>query len=111
MLKQVEQLLAEGRAVGNKELKEYLEVQGYADAASWVYRQGMEPGAWTTGDLVSLTEVRQVHAMALGPAWGVAPHPQASDREAPGGFREHDIQPFPGGMAMATVAPVDCCST
>ena len=31
MLKQVEQLLAEGRAVGDKELSEYLEVKGYAD--------------------------------------------------------------------------------
>jgi hypothetical protein len=39
VLKQVEQLLGEGRAVGNKELKEYLEVQGYAAAAQWVYGQ------------------------------------------------------------------------
>jgi hypothetical protein len=31
--KQVEALLAEGRAVGNKELSEYLEVRGYADGA------------------------------------------------------------------------------
>jgi hypothetical protein len=30
--------------------------------------------------------------------WEVAPHPQASDREKPGAFREHDIQSFPGGM-------------
>jgi len=31
VLKQVEQLLEEGRAVGNKDLREYLEVRGYAD--------------------------------------------------------------------------------
>ena len=31
--KQVEVLLREGRAVGDKELSEYLEVKGYADAA------------------------------------------------------------------------------
>jgi hypothetical protein len=37
VLKQVEQLLAEGRAVGNKELAQYMEVRGYADAANWVY--------------------------------------------------------------------------
>ena len=37
VLKQVEVLLAEGRAVGNKELSEYLEVRGYATAADWVY--------------------------------------------------------------------------
>ena len=28
----------------------------------------------------------------------VAPHPDATPREAPGSFREHDIHPFPGGM-------------
>lgn len=37
VLHQVEQLLAQGRAVGNKELREYVEVRGYADAANWVY--------------------------------------------------------------------------
>ena len=98
VLKQVERLLTEGVAVGNKELSEYLEVRGYADAARWVYGQALEPGAWTDGQLLTMTEVRQVHEMALGPAWGVDPHPHATDREAPGGFREHDIAPFPGGM-------------
>ena len=98
VLKQVERLLAEGLAVGNKELREYMEVQGYADAARWVYGQALEPGAWTDGQLLTVTEVRQVHTMALGPVWGVAPHPNATDRETPGSFREHDIEPFPGGM-------------
>ena len=32
------------------------------------------------------------------PTWDVSPHPQATDRERPGSFREHDIQPFPDGM-------------
>ena len=36
VLKQVERLLADGVAVGNKELKEYMEVRGYATAAKWV---------------------------------------------------------------------------
>ena len=44
VLKQVELLLEQGRAVGNKELREYMEVRGYADAASWVYGQALEPG-------------------------------------------------------------------
>lgn len=43
---QVEALPAEGRAVGDKELKEYMEVTGYADAAKWVYGQALEPGSW-----------------------------------------------------------------
>lgn len=98
VLRQVEQLLAEGRAVGNKELHEYLEVQGYADAAKWVYGQGIQVGEWSSGELISLTELRHVHRLALTPVWDVAPHPSATSRERPGSFREHDIQPFPGGM-------------
>src|SRR3954463_5295451 len=41
VLKQVEQLLSEGRAVGDKELWEYMEVQGYGNAADWVYGHGL----------------------------------------------------------------------
>jgi hypothetical protein len=98
VLKQVEQLLAEGRAVGNKELGEYLEVRGYADAANWVYGQAIDPGTWSSGELLSLTELRHVHRLALTPVWDVAPHPTATDTERPGSFREHDIRRFPGGM-------------
>jgi hypothetical protein len=97
-----EVLLAEGRAVGNKELSEYLEVRGYATAADWVYGHAIQPGEWADGDLISLAEVRHVHNLAMTPVWDVAPHPQASDREGPGSFREHDIEPFPGGMQPPT---------
>jgi hypothetical protein len=98
VLKQVEQLLNEGRAVGSKELSEYLEVRGYADAAAWVYGQGIQPGDWSGGKLITLAEVREVHSLAMTPVWEVAPHPQATAKERPGSFREHDIEPFPGGM-------------
>jgi fido (protein-threonine AMPylation protein) len=99
VLKQVEALLAEGRAVGDKELREYMEVRGYADAAEWVYRQAIQPGAWSNAELLTLTEVRQVHRQTMTPVWDVAPHPSANEHESPGNFRQHDIQPFPGGMA------------
>jgi hypothetical protein len=98
VLKQVEALLAEGRAVGDKDLAEYLEVKGYADAARWVYGQALEPGAWSSDRLITLTEVRQVHETALTPAWEVAPTRGATPNEAPGHFREHDIHAFPAGM-------------
>jgi len=98
VLKQVEVLLAEGRAVGDKELREYMEVRGYADAADWVYHQAIQPGAWSSDGLLSLTELRQIHRAAMTPVWDVAPHPHATEREGPGSFREHDIEPFPGGM-------------
>jgi hypothetical protein len=98
VLKQVEQLLDEGRAVGNKELSEYLEVRGYADAAAWVYGQGIDPDGWGAGKLITLSEIREVHSLAMTPVWEVAPHPQATAKERPGSFREHEIEPFPGGM-------------
>lgn len=98
VLKQVESLLAEGLAVGNKALGDYLEVRGYATAADWVYGHGLEPGAWTDGELISLAEVRHVHNLAMTPVWEIVPHPNATERETPGAFREHDIQPFPEGM-------------
>lgn len=34
----------------------------------------------------------------MAPVWQVAPHPDATAREAPGNLREQDIQPFDGGM-------------
>jgi fido (protein-threonine AMPylation protein) len=98
VLKQVERLLADGVAVGSKELREYMEVRGYATAAKWVYGQALEPGTWSDGTLLTLTELRQVHQTALGPAWEVAPHPEATERETPGSFRQHDVHQFPGGM-------------
>ena len=98
VLKQVEKLLDEGRAVGNKELSEYLEVRGYADAADWVYGHGIRPGDWTGEELIGLTEIREIHSLATTPVWEVTPHPQATSRERPGSFREHDIERFPEGM-------------
>lgn len=98
VLREVEALLKEGRAVGAKALKDYMEVLGYAEAAQWVYGQAIDPGGWTTGELVSLTELRHVHRVVMAKVWEVAPHPDATDREAPGSFREHDIHPFGGGM-------------
>jgi fido (protein-threonine AMPylation protein) len=102
VLRQVERLLEEGRAVGNKELREYMEVRGYADAADWVYRQAIQPGSWSGEDLLSLTELRQIHRSAMTPVWDVAPHPHASEREGPGNFREHDIARVPGGLTPPT---------
>lgn len=75
-----------------------MEVQGYSDAARWVYGQAMEPDDWSDSGLITLNEVRRIHHMAMTPVWGVAPHPEADDLESPGHFRRHDIVPFDGGM-------------
>ncbi len=99
VLKQVQQLLEEGRAVGDKELREYMEVKGYADAAEWIYQQAINPqGLSEHGTILSVAEVREIHRVAMTPVWNVAPHPNATDREAPGNYRQHDIHPFASGM-------------
>jgi Fic/DOC family len=102
VLRQVEELLHEGRAVGSKLLAEYAEVKGYADAAQWVYSQALEPSHEPPRPLVMLTEVREVHRLAMTPVWDVAPHADATAAESPGSLREHDIRPFPGGMTPPT---------
>lgn len=98
VLQEVEKLLEEGRAVGAKPLRDYLEVRGYADAANWVYGQALEPGDWQMDQLVSLQEVRHIHHLIMSPVWSVEPHPQATPAEQPGNYREHEIAHFPGGM-------------
>ena len=111
VLKQVESLLSEGRAVGDKQLAEYLEVRGYANAADWVYGQAIDPGEWSTGEWVSLTEVRRVHQVAMEPVWEAAPHPDAGPDEGPGAYRQHDIHPFPAGMTPPAWADVPSLMT
>lgn len=98
VLREVEVLLREGKAVGSKELKDYLEVSGYAAAAQWVYSQALSSGPWTSRKLLTLTEVRHVHRLAMTPVWEVAPHPNASEDEGPGNWRRHDIVAFKHGM-------------
>lgn len=107
VLREVEELLRQGRAVGNKQLAEYMEVRGYAQAAQWVYSQALTPQETGGGALVTLTEVRHVHELAMTPVWEVAPHPDATPQETPGSFRRHDIHPFPGGMTPPSFALVE----
>ena len=111
VLKQVKALLAQGRAVGNKELREYMEVTGYADAAKWVYGQALDAGEWEPTAPLNLTEVRYVHELALGPVWEVAPHTEANEDERPGSFRQHDIEPFIGGMTPPPWVEVEAAMT
>jgi Fic family protein len=97
-LSQVKVLLEEGRAVGNKELREYLEIQAYAEAAHWVYDQAVGTDDWTGHDLINLTELRKIHTLVVDPVWRhVSPPGQRSD-EGPGSFRRHDVKPLLSGF-------------
>ena len=101
VLKEVKELLAQGRAVGGKPLADYLEVEGYAKAAQWVYEQAHGPAELPHDDLITLTEVRRTHELAMSDVWNVRPHPDAYPDEGPGNWRRHEHLPFPDGMVTA----------
>ena len=83
----------------SKALSEYLEVTGYGEAARWIYGQGIDPRAdWSTGDLLTMHDVRTVHALTVELAWRIDPPEQVLPGEGPGQFRQHDIASFSGGM-------------
>jgi Fic/DOC family len=96
--REVEALLEKGRVVGEKPLREYLEVKGYGEAARWVYDQAVDRGDWHDEKLITVQEVRHIHVLAMTPIWQITRHLDESDREGPGQFREHDVRPFDRGM-------------
>ena len=106
ILRQVALLLEEGRAVGNKELREYLEIQAYADAAQWVYEQASSPGDWSGGGLLTLTELREIHRRVVERVWKDFPPEDFNHAEGPGSFRHHDIGAFPGGLRPPSMIAV-----
>ncbi len=98
VLREVRTLLHENRPIGGKDLKDYMEVLGYGEAARWVYSQARIPDRESAGRLISITEIRNVHQLTMQRVWEIAPHPDAFADEQPGAFRRHDIRAFSGGM-------------
>jgi fido (protein-threonine AMPylation protein) len=111
-LKQVQTLLDEGRSVGSKELCEYLDVEGYARAARWVYAQARTNEGWHD-ETVTRTELREIHRLAVGLVWEVCPpdNPPLDPNEHAGNFRRHDIAPFPDGMTPPSWTEVEARMT
>lgn len=102
VLRQVKALLEEGRAIGNKDLREYLEIEGYGDAAKWVYANALrrDPDG-PRGSLMTMDELREIHRLVMGPVWSRFADPDAKRTEGPGGFRECELQPLRPGLTGA----------
>ena len=99
ILREVKTLLEQNRSVGGKELKDYLEVEGYGRAALWVYSQAKRTDIKRSEkETITLTEIRNIHEQLISTVWAVAPHRNRLPDETAGGFRKHDILPFSGGM-------------
>jgi Fic family protein len=92
VLNQVRELLAHGRAVGSKPLREYLEVEGFSKASRWVYEQAIDAHD-DTAKLVTLAEIRHIHVLVVGDEWSVL----KAGRDA-GAFRSQEVQRFTSGM-------------
>lgn len=95
--REVQLLLFQGRAVGAKEFREYLEVQGYADAALWVYGQAVKEIA-RPGHVLNVTEVREIHRRVVEPVWRYSPPEHLDGRDGPGEFRHANVEPLRPGL-------------
>lgn len=95
---QVRALLDDDVALGGQRMAAYLEVSAYARAARWVYAHAVSGEAWEPEGRITVTEVRQVHELIVGPVWEHHPPRDLHADEGPGGFRVHDIQAFSQGM-------------
>ena len=99
VLREVKTLLDQNRTVGGKELREYLEVEGYGNTALWVYSQAQRTDIERKNkDAITITEIRGIHEQLMSLVWAVSPHENALLGETAGGYRKHDILPFSGGM-------------
>lgn len=68
---------------GNKEIRHYLEVQGYSNAAKWVYEQAVE--SYKNQDkTLTVQHISHIHKLLMGPVWTSYP---PVTRDQPGQFR------------------------
>ncbi len=104
--REVQLLLFERRAVGSKEFADYLEVQGYADAALWVYGQAVKTHGKSAEYGVTVTEIREIHKRVVDPVWLYLPPAHLDRRDAPGEFRHTEIEPLRAGLKPPPSADV-----
>jgi Uncharacterized conserved protein len=84
-------------------------VQGYAQAATWVYGQARTGDGWGHDGAISRTELREIHRLTVQLVWEVCPpdKPPLDPSETAGNFRRHDIAPFPDGMIPPPFSEVE----
>lgn len=93
---QVEDLVEHRHAAAD--LVEVLEVEGYARAADWVYRNAAEYRG------VSLSTVSEIHRQVVGLAWSVDPPPT---RDRPGDWRKGGVKVGRLGVSTPAAIPAD----
>ncbi|MHB1167498.1 MAG: Fic family protein, partial [Carboxydocellales bacterium] len=81
--KEIFKLVEQATVTGNKEMRHYLEVQGYSLAARWVYEQAVEASKEPDYSLTK-QHISHIHQLLMSLVWGAYP-PVSGDK--PGQFR------------------------
>jgi fido (protein-threonine AMPylation protein) len=93
---QVEDLVERRRV--SADLVEALEVEGYARAADWVYRQAPENKG------VPVAAISEIHRLALTPVWAVQP---PVNRDRPGDWRSSGVEVRGVRISLPSAIPSD----
>lgn len=81
--REIYKLVEQEIVTGNKEIRHYLEVQGYSNAARWVYERAVE--SYNQQDkTITIQHISHIHKLLMGPVWTSYP-PVTGDQ--PGQFR------------------------
>jgi Fic/DOC family len=99
--RQVDVVLEEGRVTGRKELREYLEVQAYGDAAKWVYGHGRWGHYDRPETLISERDIREIHELVVGTVWAHFPPDPLLPGEGPGAYRKSALEDLRPGLSPA----------
>lgn len=81
--REVYNLVEQDIVTGNKEMRHYLEVQGYSQAARWVYEEAVEAHK-RSDHKITLQHISHIHHLLMKLVWGAYP-PVTGDK--PGQFR------------------------
>jgi hypothetical protein len=99
---QVEQLLEGGIVTGpRKELREYLEVQAYGDAARWVYTHARFSAYERPERIITETDIRQIHELVVKTVWAHFPPDPMLPNEGPGAYRKSELEELRPGLYPA----------
>ena len=99
-LKQVQLLLDDGLVTGSsKELREWLEVKAYGEAARWVYQHAVV-GRYERADVyVTESDIRRIHELVVRSVWEHFPPEGLLRGEAPGAYRRRELEPLRPGFS------------
>lgn len=105
--RQVQLLLDDGVVSGSsKELREWMEVQDYAEAARWVYRHAVQ-GAYERPDiLITESDIRRIHELVVSTVWQHFPPEGLLPSETPGAYRQRDLDQLRPGLYPIPVSSV-----